>query len=445
MTKAANRFPVLYGERVNNVAGEGSTKKGIARHLQPGVVTYDNEDGTTTTYLLELEGIEAMRPSAAGIPVVGKSGGFDHVKVEPGKEYDGLVTDSFWDGESGWETFKFDKMNADTAKACEKGFQSSCAYVPTETDGKPGLWHNVPYDEKILNGRYTHVAVVPNPRYNGATIELFNSKGGGLVNKTLKAILAALMPVKALKELVNSIEEDEQKASDLKAKKEKAKLDYDNAMKNAKTDAEKDAAKSAYDKLNAEFDGADQGISPEEKAKREKVAALRNEADTLEKSLGTEGRALNAGDAPNTDLPPEKLGGGDVVAEPGVPGHETPEQKAAALEKKNAEDAAAAAKAKAEGESLAFEKAEQERLAAEKKNADDKAAKDKAETERKNTLELKAKAAAEAKQEALRAERFNALRRAADERGGVSGSAFVGVVTMDEKEDLGRERYGSRK
>lgn len=397
-------FHVLYGERVNNVGIVGQGKKAIARHLQPGVVRYENEDGTFTTYLLELDAIEKMRPTAAGIPVVGKSGGFDHLSVEPGKEYDGIVLDSVWDGESGWEAFNIDKMNAETAKACEKGFQASCAYVPTETDGKPGLWHNIPYDEKILNGRYTHVACVSNPRYEGATIELLNS-GGGIVNKTLKALLAAIVPVKQLKEIVNSIEDDEKKKKEdlekLNAEKATAaKAAYDEAMKNAKTPEEQAAAKAAYEKANAEL---------------------------LE---------------PKTDLPPEPLGGGDVVPDPGIPGQkldqkapvaanaeETPEEKAArekaaaeklALEKKNAEDEDAAKKAK--------EKADKE------KEADEK----------KNSLALKAKAAADAKADALRTERFNHLRRVADERGGSSGTPFAGVVTVQEKEDLGRERYGSR-
>lgn len=429
MTATAKRFPVLYGERVNNVAAAGAGKKAVAKHLQPGVVTYDNEDGTKTTYLLELDAIEAMRPTAAGIPVVGKSGGFDHVKVEDGKAYDGQVTDSFWDGESGWEAFHIDGMSPETAAACEKGFQASCAYVPTETDGKPGLWHNVPYDEKILNGRYTHVAVVPNPRYEGAKIELLNSTSGGLVNKTLKALLAAIMPVAKLKELVNSIEEDEKKAADMAAKKAEVKAAYENALKNATTDEERAKAKAEYDKANAAFEGAE--MSPELKAKHEKIASLRNEADALEKSLGTEGRVVNA--EPHANLPKEPLGGGDVTPEPGVPGHEPP--------KKNQ-----MAGADAEGER---ERKEAERLAAEKKNAEEAAAKkkadeEKAEAERKNALEVKKKAEEVAKHEALRTERFNALRRSAEERGGQAGSVFVGVVTMDEKEDLGRERYGSR-
>ena len=83
---------ILHSELVNTDAAAG--KKGRGRHLQPGLVRYDNDDGTTTTYLLELDAIEAMRPTAKGIPLVGASTDFDHVKIEPGREYDGRVTDS---------------------------------------------------------------------------------------------------------------------------------------------------------------------------------------------------------------------------------------------------------------------------------------------------------------------------------------------------------------
>lgn len=402
----SSKRPVLHGVLVNVAAGGVSGKKAIVKHLQPGVVRYENGDGTFTTYLLELEGIAAMRPTAAGIPVVGKSGGFDHTQIEKGKKYDGVVTDSVWDGESGWEAFNVDDMNAETAKACEKGFQASCAYIPTETDGKPGLWHNCEYDEKILNGRYTHVAIVPNPRYEGATIEILNSMPGGIMNQVLKAALS-LVPIAQLREVFNSIESDDKAAAEKKEKKDKAKLDFDNSMLNATTDAEKDAAKAAFEKANAE---AEAGPIADPKA----------------------------------SIPPEPLGGGNVPPEPGMPGQnisskppvepvapvvvpnaapvETPEEVQAreklALEKQNAADAEAA-KAKKEAE-------------------------EKVEAEKKNALELKNKAEAAAKVAAERRERFNSLRKLAEDRGGNVGTTFVGVQTTQEKEDLGQARYGSR-
>ncbi len=493
-------FPVLRGELVNNVVSAGTDlkKRGRGKHLQPGVVTYDNPDGTKTTYLLELDGIAAMRPTAAGIPVVGKSGGFDHAKIQPGKEYDGKVIDSFWDGESGWEAFNFDGMNAETAEACEDGFQFSCAYIPTETDGKSGLWHNVPYDEKILNGKYTHVAVVPVPRYDGAEIELLNSIGGK-VNDTIKKLVRAIMPAAALRELANAAEADEKDA-----KKAKAKEDFENALKNAKDDAEKEKAKKDFENAMAAADkpgSADDAEKKNAEERKNKIAALRNAGMAVDKAMGAGKGAEYHNEADRLEKLP--LGGGDVVPDPGVvqaglppkplnaadDGAEAAKadeaEAARALTLKNEADAAkkeedearamlantAAAWPSFVAEMIAPEiaakvlvnKADRKPIAFEKQPDDVRSAwKDAYRgaagatvAERCNSLKAKAveaveirnvakkKAAEEAKKEAERTERFNSLRKAAAERGGGSIASFPLVgETAQEKAALGAELYG---
>ena len=51
----------------------------------------------------------------------------------------------------------------------------SCTYIMTESTGEDGEWHNMSYDDELLNGVFEHLAIVPNPRYEEATI-LLNSK-----------------------------------------------------------------------------------------------------------------------------------------------------------------------------------------------------------------------------------------------------------------------------
>lgn len=451
-------FQAIHGPLTNAVAGawEPKTRKGVGKHLEPGVVKYDNGDGTSITYLLPLTTLDKMRHTAAGKPVVGKSGNFDHAKIIPGKKYDGTATDSFWDGESGWEAFHFDGMNEETAQACERGFQVSCAYVPTEVDETPGVWHNVPYDAVILDGEYTHFAVVPNPRYEGAEIELLNSKdGGNIVNKVIKAALS-LVPFKDLLEVFNSLKEDEEKKEKKNAALAKAKADYENAMKNAKTDEEKAKAKEDLEKANAaaEAEGEPKAPLPEVKP-----GEVRNE-------------------------PKPAIGGGDVPPEPGLPGQaqakpapaaapakeppkanaeETPEQKAEREKKEHADaynaevgkafdehaeklEMSADAVRDAAGKLLPHEK-QNSKIQAAWRAVYDKAS-GKTSQEKRNSLKAAIVAATElrnaaAEQEKKRKERFNVLRAAAMERGGSSGTPFVGVVTADEKQDLGRERYGS--
>jgi Uncharacterized protein conserved in bacteria (DUF2213) len=428
--------PLDLGASVNGV------RVGRGPHLEPGVVAYDREDGSKITYLLPREAIERGRPTAKGKPLVGKSGGFDHVKVDPKKlsagGYDGAAVESYPLGD-GYEWLLFQVKDDETADACQNGHQFSCAYIPTDVEEKPGVWHNVPYDAVIKDLEYTHFAVVPNPRYDaaqdGKRIEILNSipRKGGLVNEALKKVLIAVVGKEGLLELVNSFDADDKtKALDEKknAMRAEAKNAFDAAMKNAGADAAKQTeAKNAYEKLNAEIDAmnADPAAvaeTPEQKATREKTAKvkeLRDAADALEKDLGAK----------------PALGGGDVQHDPGMgqPGGakpqatnaETPEQKAArekdaadkaALEKKNADEAAA------------------------KKAADEEAEKKRRESEHQNAVKAAAaKAAKEAREEVLRNSNFQKLRALAEER--TSSAVAVGFQTMSDKADLGRKAYGS--
>lgn len=246
----------------------------VAHHLQPGVVTYDNEDGSKTTYLLPLEAIAKMRKTAEGRPIVGSSGGFDHRDVKPEEfktgDADGVVVESFANPEKGWEDIRFMVWDPETKSKCDEGYEFSCAYVPTEVDETPGLWHNVPYDAIILDGTYTHFALVPNPRYVGA--EVYNSTRGGLMNKFLKVILSSV-PLSKLKEVVNSLAED---------------------------DVKKRAA------VSPEKGNADTPVEADEEARQKKIAEEKERTEAGDNPRKSEGASK---------LP---LGGGDVLPDPAL-------------------------------------------------------------------------------------------------------------------------------
>ena len=437
---------ILRTPLTNNMLGVSDdwAKVGRGKILEPGIVRYDNGDGSSTTYLLTREAIAKGRPSAMGKPFIGAAGGFDHIKVNArdaaNGKYDGEMVESY-DGGDGWEWIRFVVRNPETIEKCRDGYQLSCAYIPIEVRDEPGLWHNIPFDSIIDNIEYTHTIATPSPRYEGANIELLNSMGG-IVNKVLKAALS-LVPMKDLKEIINSLDEEAKKkaeqeaiekknAEEKDAKRANAQSAYDAAMKNASCDEDRAKAKAAFEKANADLGAPEAGKEP--------VPAP---VEAAEAPVG----------APATDLPPQPLGGGDVTPEPGMPGltpakppmkanAETPEGAAPVV------TPAIAAEAAKEGETPAQEAAEQDaaKVALEKKNAEDAAAKKaEEERERKNALEkAKANAVAKAKADYIRSERFNALRKLADERGGNIGTPFVGHVSAQDKEDLGRDRYGSR-
>lgn len=56
-----------------------------------------------------------------------------------------------------------------------KKWSVSCSYDFTKYDDNGGTENNIPYDIEFLDGEFNHLAIVNNPRYEGANI-VFNSK-----------------------------------------------------------------------------------------------------------------------------------------------------------------------------------------------------------------------------------------------------------------------------
>ena len=166
-----------------------------ARHLEPGLVKYegigdvDNKTGQRKDMILLLrkETIDRMRNSARGIPVVNWQHKEIKDKIFKRGEADGVVTASFYNADDGWDWMEMLVWDQDTIHNCDKGFQVSCAYKPTEIDKTPGIYHNMAYDGEILNGEYEHIAVLPNPRYEKSLI-MCNSLGGSMKKFLLKLI-----------------------------------------------------------------------------------------------------------------------------------------------------------------------------------------------------------------------------------------------------------------
>jgi uncharacterized small protein (DUF1192 family) len=157
-------------------------KRFACNFIEPGLVRYKGEDGKPDDMVLVTEeALERMAKSFIGKPVVD----WDHAEVWPAMiaegKADGIVSD-VWKGEDGWWHCSFEVWDAEAIRHCESGdWFVSCAYIPTEIDKKGGKHHSIPYTEEVLDGEYTHLALVKNPRYENARIRA-NSKteeGGG--------------------------------------------------------------------------------------------------------------------------------------------------------------------------------------------------------------------------------------------------------------------------
>jgi len=151
-----------------------------ANFIEPGPCLYKatQEQPKDEMVLLEADVLEKMARSLVGKPVVD----WDHADVWPSMiaegESDGIVTD-VWKEADGWWHCAFIVWTKDAIEHCKSGaWHVSCAYVPTRRDMKAGTHHSIPYTEKVLDGEYTHLALVKNPRYEKARIRA-NSKTGG--------------------------------------------------------------------------------------------------------------------------------------------------------------------------------------------------------------------------------------------------------------------------
>ena len=248
-----------------------------ARHMQQGVAKYDSE-----MILVTEDAIKQMMPSFNGKPVY-----VFHVDEIDLENAHGYVTETFYNELDGWVWSKIILTDEVALEAVNKGWAVSNAYIPTEYS-RGGTHHNVEYDRKILNGDYTHLAIVPNPRYEDACImspddykaycmskkaqldELKNSKN---VNPKK----GNLMFFKMKKEEVSSIDEDTmvEIKNDDGTVTEVSVFEMRDALLNAKKNEAEEEEKINMD---AEIDVGDEKMTVKELINRY-TKTKKNEAD----------------------------------------------------------------------------------------------------------------------------------------------------------------------
>jgi len=141
------------------------------RFIQPSLVSYSD----VGTVLVEKPALDKMLASFNGRPVFNekhKDVGGDDFSIG---RADGIVTNARYNSEDGWYWADVMVWDEDTKANCKNGYSLSCAY-DVKKWGPGGIHNNIPYDREVLEGEYTHLAIVPNPRYEGARI-IYNNGG----------------------------------------------------------------------------------------------------------------------------------------------------------------------------------------------------------------------------------------------------------------------------
>lgn len=131
--------------------------------MYQGIATYQNE-----SVLLTNETLKEYINDLKGKPVLinHKSG------VCPENMDDdavGYVTEAYYNSETGNFDCKFIIKDDEAKELIKQGYSVSTAYIPTEY-GAGGSYINTPYDKEVKGLKFTHLALVPDPRYEEAKI-----------------------------------------------------------------------------------------------------------------------------------------------------------------------------------------------------------------------------------------------------------------------------------
>ncbi len=130
--------------------------------MLPGIAGYESE-----RILIDADAIKQAAPSFIGKPVY-----VHHQKVDLNtleEDADGWVVECFYNELDGWLWAKFIITSDEGQRAVANKWSVSNAYIPQEWS-EGGQHLNVDYDRKIRNYEFTHLAIVPNPRYEEAQI-----------------------------------------------------------------------------------------------------------------------------------------------------------------------------------------------------------------------------------------------------------------------------------
>ena len=256
----------------------------VKNFMVGGVVSYqDSDDGT---YLLRKETLDKMMPSIEGRPVV-----IDHQEVNLDNLEDkavGYVTKGWFNPDSGQFDCEILVKDSDVYDKIKMGDNKvSSAYICSDF-GQGGRYLGQEYDAEILNGTFTHLAIVDNPRYPDAKILVNSLKGNDKMKlfktkpeETDKIVIDGnevelVELINAYKERLNACKnEEEEKENEVEEKeevKEEVKENED------KADEEKEnACKNEDEKENEEKEEEKENEDKEEKENEDKEEEKKNE------------------------------------------------------------------------------------------------------------------------------------------------------------------------
>lgn len=143
--------------------------------LEPGVVKFGDKN---LMIYISKEAIERFAYRIKGKPVT--IGHIEGITEDNAQQYS--VGDVAMTLEPGSCVVTVNKEEG--AQRIEAGERFSCCWVPVKW-GPAGTWHNIPYDRELVEMDFTHLAIVPDPRYENVEVYM-NSKSKEYNNATFR-------------------------------------------------------------------------------------------------------------------------------------------------------------------------------------------------------------------------------------------------------------------
>lgn len=157
----------------------GKGRHFVSRFMEAGLASYKAQGGKMI--LVRKEALDKFADSMVGCPVI-----IEHADVTDDNVKDlavGYVSRVWFNEGDGWYYCEGVVQGDDVETLInEKNWSVSCGYIVTEKDERGGIYHDIEYDEEVLNGDFEHLAIVPNPRYREANIVLNSSERKDMLN-----------------------------------------------------------------------------------------------------------------------------------------------------------------------------------------------------------------------------------------------------------------------
>ena len=135
-----------------------------AKHMKAGVANYPEHK---EVIYISNDTIADMAKTFEGKPVFVHHQDIDLENLKD--QMDGVVSESFWNKYDGEWWVKFVAITDKAKQAIANGWGVSNCY-DNLVRGNGGTCINVKYDSEIIGGKFNHLAIVENPRYEDAKI-----------------------------------------------------------------------------------------------------------------------------------------------------------------------------------------------------------------------------------------------------------------------------------